>query len=161
MIMTGLPSGPSAVSPNALANLRPSWNTWPSSMPRAICSGDPHRAHRSPSRISTAPISPSGCEVAAAHHIGSVLARRVRSGDPRAALDHERVDEVADLELGEPLRTDVALDQAGFLGEVVRAGLLDQHRFELAADALEVDVPVTRHADDQQLPSARFRACVS
>ena len=35
----GLPSGPSASSPNASAYLRPSWKMWPISIARSISSG--------------------------------------------------------------------------------------------------------------------------
>ena len=133
MIRIGLPSGPSASSPKASAYLRPSWKTWPISMPRAIDSRPPHRAHRSPSRISTAPISPSGSKSRPRTTSAACRPVVVRAGDPGAARHDERVDEVADAQFPQDLRTDVALDEPGLRREVGRLGLLDLGRLELAA----------------------------
>jgi len=47
------------------------------------------------------------------------------------------------------------------LREIVRPGLLDLHRLELAGDALEVDVAVARHADDEPPPSSWCSWCTS
>ena len=58
---------------------------------------DRSRAQRSPSRISAAPILPSGVKSRPRDDVGGVLAGLVGAGDPRAALDDERVDQVADL----------------------------------------------------------------
>ncbi len=76
MIVTGLPSGPSAVSPKALAYLRPSWKTWPSSMPREIV----ERRAAARAAIAVADLDRADLavrhEVAAAHDEGGVLVRR-------------------------------------------------------------------------------------
>ena len=72
----------------------------------------------------------------------------------RAVYD-EGVDEVADVEaagLAEDLRADVALDQLRVRLEVLRLGLRDDDRFELACQPLEVDLSVPRHAYDEQRP---------
>ena len=93
-----------------------------------------------------------------AHHERGVLAGLVRPGHPGRPLDDERVDQVADLPVGELLRSDVALDQLGVLGQVGRLGLRHLDRLELPADPLQVDVAVAGHADDQQLPLGWSRA---
>ena len=94
-------------------------------------------------------------EVSSAHDERGMLATGVRPGDPGTAVDHERVDEVPDVEaarLAEDLRSDVALHELRHPGEVGGLGLGHLDRFELTAEPLEVHLTVTGHAHDEQLP---------
>src|SRR5262249_54301879 len=58
-------------------------------------------------------------EVPPAHHVDRVPVGFVGAGQPRGARHHPRIDEVADAELREDLRTDVPADEIGVPGEVV------------------------------------------
>ena len=57
--VTSLPLLSSTLRPSASAYLRPSWNTWPISMPRAISSGPEPSGAGSPSRTVQASRVPS------------------------------------------------------------------------------------------------------
>ncbi len=152
----GLPSGPRASRPAASAYLRPSWKMWPISMPRSIDRSLPQTGAGVAGRISAALDRAVGDEVAARDHVGGVLAGLVGAGHPLAAVDHAGVDQVADAELLEDLRADVAADEAGVPGEV---GRLEDGRLaggQRGLQALEVDLAVAGHADDQGL--GLFRA---
>src|SRR5947208_1407594 len=85
----------------------------------------------------------------------------VGAGDPGAARSDQWVDEVAHADVGEQLRTDVAADELRLLGEVVGVGLCDLDGLELPGDALEIDLTVAGHTDDEELPVARtWVACL-
>ena len=151
---TGLPSSPSTSTVKASVYLRPSWKMWPISMPRA----DDQRPGAVGRRIAVAHLGgldgAVGGEVAARDQVDDVLAGLVGAGDPRRAVHHPRVDQVANSVGQQRFRPDVALDQERVLGEV---GVVEQRvlgRVERGVQALLVDLAVAGHARRQQLPLA-------
>ena len=158
VIVAGRPSAPSACSPNAVAYLRPSWKTWPNSMPRPIDnSSSAARAAVSVANLD-GPDLTVGYEVAPAHDERGVPVKFVGAGDPGAAVGDERVDDITHAGVGEDLRADVALHQSRLAGQVGGVGLRDLDRLELAGDPFQVDLAIARHAHDEQVPGVRARA---
>ena len=157
MIVTGLPSGPSAVEPERVGVLAAELED----VAHLDAPRDDQRRAAARAAVAVADLDRAdlalGHEVAAAHHERGVLAGLVRAGDPGDALDDERVDQVADLPVGQLLRADVALDQLGVLGQIGRLGLRHLGRLELSAEPLHVHLAVAGHADDEQLPLGRSR----
>ncbi len=103
-----------------------------------------------------------GREVAAGDEREDVLAGDVGARDPRAAVDDAGVDHVAHPRarrgpehgaLGRP-RADVALHEAGLLGQVALGGGLDLCGEEGHLGALEVDVAVAGDPHDDELARA-------
>jgi hypothetical protein len=92
---------------------------------------------------------PVRLEVAAHHDVDLVATGLVGAGGPRAAPHHERVDEVADAQLPQASRPDVAPHEPGVVVEGVEGQ--DLGRLEVRTEPLEVDLPVTRHADHEGL----------
>src|SRR5450631_91040 len=91
-------------------------------------------------------------EVSTAHNRRGVPARLVRTGNPGTARDHERIDQVANAQLFQDLRADVALDQPRLRREVGRLGLCNLGWLELALEPLEVDLPIAGHTDNEKFP---------
>ncbi len=125
---------------------------WPISMPRSMRKGEPQRGHRSPSRDLGGGQHARRREVPPRDDVDGVLALDVRAGGPGAAVDHQRVDDVA--HALEPLGADVAADQLGVLGEVAALEGHDLRGGDVGLEPLEVDLAVAGHADHQGLDPA-------
>ena len=95
---------------------------------------------------------PSAREIPAGHQPDDVPAELVGPGDPAGAVDHPRVDEIANIVVPQRLRSDITLDQKRVLGEVVVAEQRVFGRFQRRAQPLVVDLAVARQPDRQQLP---------
>ena len=153
--VTSLPFSSSTLRSSASAYLRPSWKMWPISTPRASSSG-PGAVGRGVAGEHLGGLDDAvPAEVPAGDEVEDVLARLVGAGDPAAAGNDARVDQVADLRLAlaaQHLRADVALHQRGVLVELGER--LDLGRRDLRLQPLGVDLPVTGQADDQRLARA-------
>jgi hypothetical protein len=101
-------------------------------------------------------------EVAPADEVDEVVVWDVGARDPACAVDHARVEQVADLGgavfaqdldragFGQPDRADVALDQFGVSGEVGVAEVVDRGRVDGGLEPPRVDLAVARQADDER-----------
>ena len=97
---------------------------------------------------------PVGDEVAAGHQTHHVFAGLVRTGDPCRAVDHPRIDQIANPVGQQCFRADVTLLQEGVLREVRIVEQCVIGGLEGGAQSLVVDLAVTGQADRQQLPVA-------
>ncbi len=160
--VTSLPFSSSTLSPSVSAKKRPSWKTWPISMPRASSTGPEPSGAGSPGAHVRDLDEPVGREVAARDERVHVLLVDVRARDPRRAVDDPRVEKVPDAggrllaedraRLGP--RPDVALHEQRVALEVLRRRSLDGGGGEGDLGALVVDLAVAGDAHDHELARA-------
>ncbi len=100
----------------------------------------------------------NGHEVLTPNQVDGAAPALVGPGHPRRAFHHHRVHRIPDAQRAQDLRADVAGNQAGVSGEVIRTGRFHRGGLELGRHPTRVDLTVAQESDDQQAPVALPRA---
>ena len=93
-----------------------------------------------------------GGEVTTHRQLEDVATGLIGTGDPARAVNHPRIDEIADLGDGvltERLGTDIALDQCRMLGKLRFIHGRGNPRMQHCLESLDIDLAITREPNHQ------------